>query len=254
MTLDYNEGQNAERYKQAKMQPWRSRIESYSFMNLIGDLRGKSVLDLACGEGHYTRKLRQSGADRVVGSDLSERMIELARAQEAAEPLGIEYRVEDAATITSQENFDLVVAAWLLVYAHDREELERMCRAVASRLRPGGRFVTLINNPELCDEPPRPDFRKYGFDMTVADHVFEGAPILWTILLEGASLDIENYYLPMSAYKLAFQEAGFGEFQLHRPELAPNPLGVDDSSYWQELLDHPAAVLIDCIKQPGRPT
>ena len=82
MTTDYNQGQVAEQYKKAKEQPWRSRIETYSFMKRIGDLKGKKVVDVACGEGHFTRMLRQAGAARVVGVDISERMIELARAQE----------------------------------------------------------------------------------------------------------------------------------------------------------------------------
>jgi 2-polyprenyl-3-methyl-5-hydroxy-6-metoxy-1,4-benzoquinol methylase len=99
MTMDYDHGRTAELYRKAKAQPWRSRIESHSFMKRIGDLAGKDVLDVACGEGHYTRKLRQAGAARVVGVDVSARMIELARAQEGAEPLGVEYRVEDARAI-----------------------------------------------------------------------------------------------------------------------------------------------------------
>ena len=43
--------------------------------------------------------LRNAGAVDVVGIDISERMIELAREQEARQPLGIEYRVEDARAV-----------------------------------------------------------------------------------------------------------------------------------------------------------
>jgi ubiquinone/menaquinone biosynthesis C-methylase UbiE len=40
------------------------------------------VLDLACGEGFYTRRIKQRDAARVVGVDVSQPMIELARAEE----------------------------------------------------------------------------------------------------------------------------------------------------------------------------
>src|SRR5260370_38571194 len=83
-------------YKRAKLQPWRSFIESFTLMNLVDDLADKSVVDLACGEGFYTRLLRLQGARKVVGVDLSEAMIELARAEERKQPLGIEYQVQDA--------------------------------------------------------------------------------------------------------------------------------------------------------------
>ncbi len=173
MTTNYNHGHVAEQYRKAKEQPWRSLVETYTFMKRIGDLRGKKVLDVACGGGHFTRRLREGGASQVVGLDISERMIAQARSLEEQEPLGIEYQVEDARSVVPQQDFDLLVSAWLLVYAHDRPELASMCEGLASRLRPGGRLVTLTTNPDLYAFQPPPDYRKYGFTMTLADHVYE---------------------------------------------------------------------------------
>lgn len=248
MTTDYNEGQLAEQYKQAKEQPWRSRVETYSLMKLVGDLRGKRVVDMACGTGHFTRLLRRAGAAEVVGFDISERMIELARAQETEEKLGIEYRVADGRTLVPQQDFDLAVSAWLLVYAHDRPELAQMCQALARWLRPGGRFVTFTTNPEVYHFKSLPDYRKYGFEMKLADHVFEGAPILFTIHLEDSSFDIENYYLPISAYESAFCDAGFRDFAVHMPELARDTSAGGDRQFWADFLNYPIAILLDCVK------
>lgn len=248
MTTDYNQGQIAEQYQLAKEQPWRSRIESYSLMKLVGDLQGKRVVDAACGEGHFTRRLQQSGAAEVVGFDLSERMIELARQQESRQKLGIEYRVEDACTIVPQQDFDLVASAWLLVYAHNRDELAKMCRGLASWLRPGGRFVTFTTNPGLYHFQPRVDYRKYGFEIMLADRVEEGAPIKWRIPVGDETLDIENYYLPISAYESGFRAAGFRDFTVHLPELAPHPQGDEDHADWSDFINYPPAVLIECVK------
>ena len=78
MTTDYNP--IAGEYKQSKLQPWRTHIECFSLMELVGDLSRLSVLDVACGEGYYTRLLRRRGAEAALGVDLSTGMIELARA------------------------------------------------------------------------------------------------------------------------------------------------------------------------------
>jgi 2-polyprenyl-3-methyl-5-hydroxy-6-metoxy-1,4-benzoquinol methylase len=75
MTTDYDP--IAEQYKRSKQQPWRTYIEAFTLMEIIGDPQGKSVLDIACGEGFYSRLLRQYGARKVVGIDLSARMIAL---------------------------------------------------------------------------------------------------------------------------------------------------------------------------------
>ena len=80
MTTDYDP--IAEQYKRAKLQPWRTHVESFTLMNLLGDLAGKSVVDVACGDGYYTRRLRAHGAARALGIDLSERMIHLSRMHE----------------------------------------------------------------------------------------------------------------------------------------------------------------------------
>lgn len=246
MTTDYSV--IARQYKKCKEHPWRSRIETYSFMKRIGSLEGKKVVDVACGEGFYTRKLRQAGATEVVGVDLSDAMIRLALDEEGREPLGITYRVEDACAESDRQEFDVAVSAWLLVYARNRAELATMCRGLASRLKSGGRFVTFTGNPDLYAFK-HVDYRKYGFSVALEDRVYEGASIVYTIHLDDSSFDIENYYLPMEAYEAAFVEAGFRDFTVHLPEVAPVPQDADDRQFWSDYLKYPPAVVIECVKR-----
>ena len=86
MTTNYDP--IAEQYKRAKQQPWRTHIEAFTLMKLIDDPTGKAVIDIACGEGFYTRIIRQRGAAKVTGVDLSEKMIGLARASGSATAAG----------------------------------------------------------------------------------------------------------------------------------------------------------------------
>jgi len=247
MTTDYN--RIGDLYRRAKEQPWRLRIEGPSMMQLIGDVRGKMIVDMACGEGFFTRQLKRAGAAATVGFDISQEMITLATAHEAKDPLGVEYFVEDARSIGTQAGFDLAVSAWLLVYAHDRDELAVMSRGIASRVRPGGRFVTLTTNPELYFFDPLPDYSKYGFEVRLADSVFDGAPITWTINLDDeTSFEIENYYLPVEALVGALREAGFRDVSVHPLTLAPDPAAGDEGDYWAEILACPPAIMIDGVK------
>lgn len=245
---DYDEGATATLYRQAKDWPWRARIEAYSLLRLIGDVTGKKVLDAACGEGHYTRLIRRAGASEVIGLDISARMIELARAEERQTPLGIGYLVEDAATIVPQHDFDLVVAVWLFVYARDRGQLLRMCQGLASRLRPGGRLISLIGNPELGAQSAVPDYREFGFEMRLPKPLIEGAPVRCTLYTDGGDLEIENYYMPIEAYEQAFAAAGFRGFATHPLELSPHPQGIDDRAYWRDLLDNPIGIILEALR------
>lgn len=246
MVTDYNENRIAEQYQQAKAQSWRAHAETYSFMKLVGDVERKKVLDVACGEGHFTRLLRNAGASEVVGIDISERMIELAREQETRHPLGVEYRVEDARSVAEHPDFDLVVGAWLLVYAQTRAELVQMCTGLASRLKPGGRLVTIVNNPEVYGFDPLPDYRKYGFELSLSSHAVEGAPTKIRLLLQDSTLELENYYMPIPAYESAFAQTGFTNFAVHTPEVAIVP--DDEPHFWEDFLKHPSFLLLDCVK------
>jgi hypothetical protein len=51
----------AEDYKRSKRVAWRYYIEQYSVCELAAEVSGPSVLDLACGDGHYTRMFKKMG-------------------------------------------------------------------------------------------------------------------------------------------------------------------------------------------------
>jgi SAM-dependent methyltransferase len=243
-------------YKAAKQQPWRYCIERYTLLQLLGDLQGLSVLDLACGEGFYTRELRHRGAARVVGLDLSEGMIRMARDEEAREPLGIEYRAADARTLDAAEQFDLVMAAYLLNYAATQAELREMCAAIARALKPGGRFVGVNNNPQQ-----RPEHygatSKYGFvkcaGSSAEGELREGAPVIYTILLENGPLEITNYYLSTQAHEEAFRAAGFAEVRWHSPRVSPAGRIAFGEDYWDEFLADPPVILLEAVRYQPPP-
>ena len=245
MTTDYNP--IAEQYQRSKQQPWRTFIECFTLMDLIGDPTGLSALDLACGEGFYTRMIRHRGAARVHGLDLSDGMIALAQAQEARQPLGVTYAVADARELSGEDPVDLTVAAYLLNYARTREELQAMCDGIARSLKPGGRFVTVNTNPAL-DLTAAPSYRKYGFETTAVGQWQEGTPILWTFHLEDGPFSIENYHLDVAAHEEAFERAGFSEVRWHSPALSPEALKDYDSDYWSTFLDVPPVAFIECIR------
>lgn len=245
MTTNYDP--IAEQYKRSKQQPWRTHIEAFSLMALIGDPSGKSVLDMACGEGFYTRMVRQGGAAKVTGVDLSQGMIELARKQEEANKQGIKYVVGDARHLALPEKCDLVLAAYLLNYARNRAELRAMCHGIANCLKAGGRFVTVNSNPAL-DFSRAPSYRKYGFETSVAGPWQPGAAIKWTFYLEDGSFEIENYYLDVGIHEQALRSAGFREIRWHGPRLSPDGEVTHGRDFWKTFLDHPPIALIECVR------
>jgi ubiquinone/menaquinone biosynthesis C-methylase UbiE len=245
MTTNYDP--IAEQYKRSKQQPWRTYIESHTLMGLVGDPRGISVLDLACGEGYYTRLLRQRGAARVTGVDLSPAMVELACKQESMHQQGIEYLVADARHLPNIQPCDLVCAAYLLNYARDEEELQAMVDGIARALKPGGRFVT-VNSSATLHFPSAPSYRKYGFETRTQGEWGERAPIRWVFHLEDSIFELENYYLSQGVHEEAFRRAGFRTVHWHPPQVSAQAPANYDAAYWADFLGHSPVSFIECVK------
>lgn len=244
MPTDYDH--IASRYQQAKQQPWRGYVEAFTLLGLLGDLSNRSVVDLACGEGHYTRLFPGLGARRVLGVDRSEGMVALARAQESAHPLGIEYVVQDCRSLALPQEFDAATAAYLLNYAASRDELIAMAAGIVRCLKPGGRFVTINSSPNLALDRAA-SYRKYGFELRAAGALTEGAAYTWIFHLDDGPVEIENYWLPASVYEEALRSAGFREVRWHRPRLSPLGDAACEPGYWRDLLDFPPVIAIECL-------
>ena len=163
----------AEAYRDSKQLSFRKYIEEYTFFEILGDIRGATVLDLACGEGFYTRKIKRAGAAEVTGVDLSAEMIKLAEEEERVRPLGCKYLNRDVAQLDMVESVDVVVAMYLLNYARTKEELLNFVQVAYNRLGSGGRFVGFNDNVQHV---PRGtiSFAQYGFDKVCTPSPQEG--------------------------------------------------------------------------------
>jgi SAM-dependent methyltransferase len=110
---------------------------------LLPDLRGRSVLDLGCGYGWFCRWARENGAARVLGIDVSEKM--LARAAATTADPAITYARAD------MERLDLTAASFDLAYSslavHYIANLDGLLAQVHRALGPGGSLVFSAEHP-----------------------------------------------------------------------------------------------------------
>ncbi len=237
----------APQYQQLHQLPKNRYIDAYTYLNLLGELGGKSILDLGCGEGFYTRQFSHLGATRVVGVELSPKMIELAKQEEAREPLGIEYIVADVCELSQIGSFELVAASYLLNHAQTEEQLLKMCQTISANLKPSGRFVAINDNVAQSPES-YPLCEKYGLTKSISESLAEGVPITITFSVDGQKFSLYNYYLSRATYEWAFRTAGFKEIRWHQPIVSPEGVREFGQEFWQDFLDCAPIVGIECLK------
>ena len=162
-------------------------MERYTPFELLGDVRARRILYLACGDGFYTRLLKQAGAMAVTGVDVSESMIALAEEEERRHPLGCRYVCADVAAFEPGEPVDVVLATYLLNYARTPEQLLRFCRVCHGALRPGGRLAGLNNEVRNLAVRPAPpvSLKDYGLERTSESPLKEGDAIRYTMFNAG---------------------------------------------------------------------
>ena len=223
----------AKQYRDSKLLPFRYAIERYTVFRLLGDLRGKTVLDLACGDGFYARQFKQAGASAVTGVDVSRGMIALAEDEERTDPIGCRYVCADAARYVPATPVDIVTALYLLNYARTADELAAFCRACFRALRPGGRLVGFNDNVRT---PPRPgrSLAKYGLERTCRQPLREVDAIHYRITNpDGRVFEFDNYYLTPVTYERAMRSSGFHDFNWVDAALDP---AAPDASFWDDFM------------------
>ena len=126
---------------------------------------GSDALDICCGTGDLALELRRKiGPDgRVVGSDFSEPMLELARRKSGDQDLAVEFGWADALDLPyGGASFDAVTVGF---GARNLADLDRGLAEMARVLRPGGRLVILeITRPQ---REPLASFYSLWFDRMV---------------------------------------------------------------------------------------
>ena len=220
----------AAEYTASKQLPFRLVVEAPSLFRLAGDVAGKSLLDLACGDGTFSRAFARRGAKPVLGIDLSDAMVERARDAERGMPLEINYRQGDAATLGAVGAFDLVSAAYLFNYAKDRSQLLAFARTVHANLKSGGRLIAYNDNP-LTPEDDYVSHAEFGFERTVERPRREGSVVRYQF----GSWGFDNFWLPPATYEEVFAEAGLADFRFvpASADLAGRP----DAALWQRFLE-----------------
>lgn len=136
-----------------------SDIPTEADLRLLGDLKGKRVLELGCGAAQCSIAFARSGAT-AIGVDLSEAMLAEGRRLAEQAEVRVELRHGDMADLAflRADSVDLVFSAFAFQYV---EDLNRVFRQVNRVLRPGSPLVFSLPHPAyfVVDEesgaPPR---------------------------------------------------------------------------------------------------
>ena len=123
--------------------PHNAYYERPATLSLLPEVKGKRVLDAACGPGVYTEWLIARGAE-VVAVDASPKMIELARRRLGETADVRQADLSKPLTFLDTESFDIVLSPLTMEYIEDWYSTFREFHRV---LRPTGYFILSVTHP-----------------------------------------------------------------------------------------------------------
>jgi len=182
---------------------WHRLLIAPAVEKLLGIHAGERVLELACGNGQFARRLASMGA-RVVACDSSAAFLDCARSRTTEHSESIEYRLID---LTDEESlaalgtgeFDAAVCNMALM---DIASITSLLLAVRRALKAGGHFVFSV---------PHPCFNTNGTTLLVERDDYQG---------DGSV----TFSVRVTKYRGLSPEKGFGivgqpqpHYYFHRP-------------------------------------
>jgi len=224
-----------EKYRLTKNQPWRHYIEEYTLFTLLGNIKDKSILDLACGDGYYTEKMFQKHPTKIIVVDISQEMINLALSTllcMTAVP-NKKYITKDATILDLNEKFDIITGIYLLNYAKTENELDQFVKSIKRHLKDDGVFIGVNSSMDNTTT----DFKKYGFEKIINNNI-----ITWKYYTDSCDLicEFNNYYIPTEIYEKTFLENNL-EIKWIQPHLDPS----QDVSHWYNFIRNNPIVFME---------
>jgi SAM-dependent methyltransferase len=129
--------------------PWAQKTgwEVDRVVRVLKPRGGERILDLACGTGRHAIELRRRGFE-VVGIELLEANVAIARETAAAESLDVEFLAADLRELDLRDEYDIVLSLndGAIGYFESEDDNLRTFAVVASALRSGGQHLLQIAN------------------------------------------------------------------------------------------------------------
>ncbi len=205
-----------------------------NMLRFMGDVAGKKILDLGCGEGGYSRELAKKGA-QLVSVDCSIKAIEYAMAIANKEALAIRHYVRNSNDLfdIESEQFDIVLCSMMLM---DCEDLEGTLKEVARVLKPNGRLFASVLHP-CFDGNHDTGIGRQGEGIerqVVVKNYFE--PNEWEAPLWKGTIPVIWRHRTMEEYVKAFIGAGLTIVDLNEPRATDEQAKISVALAWLQKI------------------
>lgn len=206
---------------------------------MLPDFKGKRMLDLGCGYGWHSIYAMENGASSVVGIDISQNMLKVAK--EKTHFSEVEYicgAIEDMDF--KEESFDIVLSSLAFHYIKDYKEL---IEKITKVLKPNGILIFTVEHPVFTAYGTQDwyyDNNKEILHFPVDNYYYEGKRIA-NFLGE----DVVKYHRTITTYLNTLLINNFNINQIIEPQPSEEMLDIPGM---KDEMRRPMMLIISAIK------
>jgi SAM-dependent methyltransferase len=211
-------------------------IEKPVFLELLGDVTNKTILDLGCGDARFGLELLEAGCASYTGIEPSSKMLELAK-----QSLGMKGNIEQStieAWTYPPEIFDVVISRLVLHYV---EDLDEAFGNIYKTLKSDGRFIFSVVHPVITSSDKSRDNNEKRTSWLVDDYFKQGAR-----RVRMRSDFVTQYHRTLESTLISLQKAGF-VFEGLR-EGYPKPENFKDKNLYERRMRIPLFLVLSVKK------
>lgn len=219
-------------HKMIEHKPHNAYYDRPNTLSLMPEVKGKSILDAACGPGKYAEILMAQGAD-VTGFDISPRMVAFAKERNKDAGTFFVHDLANPLDMLENESIDIVLCALALHYLQDWTPTIMEFHRV---LKPEGHLVISIEHP----------FFEFNFFKSTKYFDIEPVKCTWTSF--GKPVEVNSYRRPLHACIASLTDNGFYIDKLVEPKPVAEFEKLDPK-HFKELNDFPAFMCIRAVRK-----
>lgn len=184
-----------------------------TILKLLGDVKGKKLLEIGCGSGYWTRLFSKRGAI-CSGIELENNQLKIAIEEEKRKPLGIKYHLGNASKISmiKSNSQDIVFIEFVLLEIKSKSVLKKIFKECFRVLKKNGLLF-------ISDMHPFDPFYDKRYELPEGFNYYSNGGKFFAIAkqTDGTKIRFADYHWTFEDYCDTITEAGFLISKLKEP-------------------------------------
>lgn len=231
-----NQDSSTKCWNQVGIDTWTEKAQTNDFrlyyimpftLQELGEIKGKQVLDLGCGEGGYSRALAKQGAI-VTAVDCSETFTTYVANKAIEESLDIRTLCRNANELTDiiDNTYDVVLCSMMLM---DVEDLDGTLKEIHRVTKPNGRIFISVLHPCFKPKESKWILEDDKIKVLVSDYF---NPTEWVGEIKGIDTSVIYRHRTLSEYIKAFVRNKFTVVDMNEPIPSEEQMGMSSRIGW----------------------